>query len=61
MKTKEEKRFDKLLDKYFETFEQNYPLEVTSLLSTEEHISRIEKAIESNKPVIEEHEKGRVY
>lgn len=61
MKTKEEKQFDELLDKYFETFEQNYPLEVTSLLSTAEHISRIEKAIKTKKPIIEQHDEGGVY
>lgn len=61
MKSKEEKQFDDLLDKYFEKFGQNYPLNITSLLTTEQHISRIKSAISDNKPVIEVDQEGVVY
>lgn len=54
MKTKEEKAFDKLLDEYFEKFGKNYPLDITSMLTTEEHINRIKSAIANDKPVEEE-------
>lgn len=53
MKTKEDKYFDELLDRYFDVFGENYPLDIVSTLSTEEHISRITKAISSGNPVSE--------
>ena len=62
MKTKEEKAFDKLLDDYFDKFGKNYPLDITSCLSTEEHISRIKSAIQDDKPVKKENDiKGVIY
>lgn len=54
MKTKTEKEFDKLLDEYFDKFTENYPLGITSLLTTEEHINKIKTAITDGKPVEEE-------
>lgn len=62
MKTKEEKAFDKLLDEYFDKFGKNYPLDITSMLTTEEHINRIKSAIADDKPVKEEiNIKGVIY
>ena len=54
MKTKEEKQFDAFLDKYFDIFGKNYPMDITSSMTTEEHIARIEKALSDNKEVPEE-------
>lgn len=53
MKTKEEEHFEALLDKYFDKFDTNYPLNITSTLSTADHITRIEQAIASGVPAEE--------
>ena len=54
MKTVEEKQFDALLDEYFDKFGKNYPLDVTSTLSTQEHKERLRNALRDNKAVPEE-------
>lgn len=54
MKTAAEKEFDKLLDEYYDKFDKSYPLDITSTLTTEEHISRIKKALNNNKAIPEE-------
>lgn len=62
MKTKEEKAFDKLLDEYFDKFGKNYPLDITSMLTTEEHINRLKSAIADGKPVeAEKNIEGVIY
>ncbi len=53
--------FEKLLDKYYDMFDENYPLDITSTLSTDEHVRRIKTALESNKPVREQYMENVTY
>lgn len=51
MKTKAEIEFERLSERYYEMFGTNYPLDITSELTFNEHLNRLRKAIENRKPV----------
>lgn len=53
--------FEKLLDRYYDMFDENYPLDITSTLSTDEHVRRIKAALESNEPVREQYMENVTY
>lgn len=45
MKSEEEKKLDSVMDRYFDTFGDNYPFFFTDMRSTEEIIEDIENCI----------------
>ena len=54
--------FEKWLEKYYDHFEQGYPLMITSELSEGEIISDIQACIETDTPAKEfEYEDGLIY
>lgn len=61
MKSKIEIEFEQLAERYFEMFNTNYPLDITSELTLAEHIERMEKAIKDEKPIKTVNEPGFVY
>ena len=59
--TPEEIELEKVLDEYAEKFDRNYPLVITSLMSTEDIIKDVRKYIEKGKPMPEpRYRKGEV-
>ncbi len=50
MKTEEDIKLDQALDEYFEKFGENYPLVITSMMTTDEIIADVRKYIAKGKP-----------
>ena len=62
MKTQEEIEFDNLLDEYFEKFGTDYPIDRTSLMTTEEIMRDVRKCIDTGKKKPEpKYRKGLIY
>lgn len=60
--TPEEIELEKVLNEYAEKFDRNYPLVITSLMSTEDIIKDVRKYIEKGKPKPEpRYRRGEVY